>query len=373
MGRRSLTTRARLALLATVVFATALAACGGNADPYAVLNQARNASYERIQVNLGFTVSVPPSDFGGEFQNPGANMNVDPNWITAALDTTNGRAYLRLAIPVNQLGLPPQALIGIPVDAIDLEAVLAGSDLYVKSPLVPMALQNGLGGAPIEGDLTGWVRFAGAGALGPMLPLLLGGGLFGGGGVDIPELPLPSPGDVNALKSLLNEAGATVEYAGTESLNGVELHHLKGGVRIATLAGSRPFLNFFGMTRDQVQSLIDLEGQVGISTELWVNKTTGRLATLRIDGTNAEATPTKVAIILRISDPAPDISFDPPATFADVDISRVIQDLSGFGAIGGGGMVGGGVAVPAPTAPQDEIDDILDDIGDEVGLPSDAP
>jgi hypothetical protein len=277
-------------------------------------------------------------------------------------------------VPVNQLGLPPQGLVGIPVDTIDLEALLAGSDVYVKSSLLPMALQNGIGGVPIEGDLTGWVRFGGAGALGPMLPLLVGGGLFGGGGgMEIPELPLPSPGDVSALKSLLNEAGATVEYAGTESLNGVELHHLKGGVRIATLAGSRPFLNFFGMTRDQVQSLIDLEGHVGISTEIWVNKATGRLATLRIDGTNTEPAPTTVAIILRISDPAPDITFDPPATFADVDISKLIQDGFGVGAIGGGGAVGGGVAVPAPTAPQDEIDDILDDIGDEVGRPTTEP
>ena len=44
-------------------------------------------------------------------------------------------------------------------------------------------------------------------------------------------LPLPPAGDAAALKTLLTELGGTVEYAGTETVEGVELVHLKGGLQ----------------------------------------------------------------------------------------------------------------------------------------------
>jgi hypothetical protein len=168
----------------------------------------------------------------------------------------------------------------------------------------------------------------------------------------MPALPLPSPGAIAELKSLLTEMGATIEYVGTDSVQGVELVHLKGGVRIATLAASRPFLAMTGMTREQVQSLVALEGQVGISTEIWFNKATGRLATMRIDGTNAESPATTVAVILRIADPAADITFELPATFADIDLSDLMGgSFPGFGNEGGGGVDDGAQQTAAPMAP----------------------
>lgn len=368
MGRRFGSLRAQLGLVATVVLATAFAACGGNADPYAVLDQARTASYERVQVNLGFEIEAPPPTFEEipDMPNmpdlPGTSIHIDPAWITAAADMPAGRFYLRLAIPVNALG--QNMGLGMPFASVDLEALTDGTDVYVKSPLLPLALQGpfgGIGGAPIEGDLTGWVKLSGADALGPMMPGLFGFGLFGGGQVDIPELPLPSPGNVTALKDLLNEMGATVEYAGTETVDGVELVHLKGGVKIATLAGSRPFLTMTGMTREQVQSLLALEGQVGISTEIWVNKATGRLATLRIDGTNAETPPTTVGVIIRIADPGADVIFEPPAEFTEIDLSELMGNQFGVG--------GGGISEPVGPAPT--ISTILEEVGEE--LENDLP
>ena len=348
MGPRQGALRGGAALAISVVVAIGLAACGGNADPYAVLDQARTASYDRVQLNVGFTLAVPAQIDGAGFQSSATNINVDPSWITAAADIPDGRFYLRLAIPVDQLGLPPQGLIGIPFASVDLEALMAGTDVYVKSPLLPLALQNGIGGAPVNGDLTGWVRFSGAGALGAMAPAMLGFPFLLGDAPDIiARLPLPSPGDATALKQLLTEMGATVEYAGTESPEGVELTHLKGGLRVATLAASRPFLALTGMSPEQVQSLVDLEGQVGVSTEIWVNKVTGRLTTLRIDGTNADTPPTTVAVIVRIADPEPGVTFEPPTTFTEIDVSDLIDGgLSGVGAVGGGGVI----VEPNPTA-----------------------
>ena len=356
MGRRNETLRARLSLAFAALIAIGVVGCGGgNADPYAVIDQARSASYERIQLNLGFEIEAPPPDLDipdmPNIDMPGTSIHVDPTWITAAADIPAGRYYVRLAIPVDAFGQGGLGL-GMPFASVDLEALTDGKDVYVKSPLLPMALANGIGNLPVKGDLNGWVRFTGAGALGPMAPAMLGFPMFGLG-EDLPTLPLPSPGAVAELKSLLTEMGATIEYAGTESVQGAELVHLKGGVRIATLAASRPFLAMTGMTRDQVQSLVALEGQVGISTEIWVNKATGRLATLRIDGTDAKTPATTVAVILRIADPGADISFEPPATFADIDVSDLMgEQFPGFDNEGGGGVIGGGAQqTPAPMAP----------------------
>ena len=227
MGRRFGPVRAGLGLAAAMVLATALAACGGSADPYAVLDQARTASYDRIQVSLGFDIEAPPPSIPDmpDLNIPGTSVHVDPGSIVAAADIPAESYYLRVAIPVEAFG--QQLGLGMPFASMDLEVLADGADVYVKSPLLPLALQGGIGGVPIKGDLAGWVRFSGAADLAPMAPALLGFGLFGGpGGLDLPDLPLPSPGEVSALRDLLTEMGATVEYAGTESVDGVELVHL---------------------------------------------------------------------------------------------------------------------------------------------------
>ena len=379
-GRRT-TIRASLGFAAALLLGSTATGCGGgDQDPYAALDRARAADYNRIQVNLGFTVDVPAQADPNfpDVQAPATSINVDPSWITAAAEFSARRWYVRLALPLAALGMGNSGIpLGMPFDSIDAEALGDGTDVYVKSPLVATYLQNpfGSGGPKIEGDLSGWVRLGSMDALGAPVGSMLFG--FPAAIPALPAmLPLPSPGDTAALKTLLTEVGATVEYAGTESVDGVDLLHLKGGLNVFTLVQSQPFLTMTGMTRDQVQSLLAMEGKIGIATELWVNKSSGRLATLRIEGTSLEPRATFV-LVLRVSDPGADVTFEAPAAFTDVDLAELMgNQLPGFG-VDGGAVVGGGGAVarpvPVPTPPatsdseeQEAIDDILDDVGNEL-------
>jgi hypothetical protein len=360
VGRRLGTLRGTLGL--TIAALLVVAGCGvGDPDPYAVLDQARTASYERIQVNLGFTAEVAAQtdpDFP-EVQNPATSINVDPTWITAAADTTTGRFYLRLAVPLDALGMGNQGIpFGMPFDAVDLEALNDGTNVFVRSPLLPMALQGpfgGVGGEPIEGDLTGWVRLGSVEALAP-----LGGSMlfpFGmpGNMPALPALPIPAAGDAAALRTLVSELGGTVEYAGSETVDGVELVHLKGGLNIVKLVQSQHFMNLTGMGRDQLGGIVAMEGKIGVSADIWVNKASGRLATLRIEGTSIEAPAATVAVILKIAEPGPEITFEAPAEFTDVDLEALMGDqfpgLDPTVGGGGGSSEPGVVATTAPAMP----------------------
>lgn len=342
MGRGLGTLRGMLGL--ALVALLALAGCGGNPDPYAVLDQARTANYDRIQVSLGFTVDVAAQTDPNvpDVQMPATTISVDPSWITAAAEFSTARGYVRLAVPLDALGMGNQGPFGMPFDSIDLEAVSDGTDLYVQSPLLPLLLQGpfgGTGGAPVQGDLTGWVRLGSVEALAP-----LGGSMLFPLGIpgDIPALPgaipIPSPGDAVALRTLLTELGGTVEYAGTETVNGVELVHLKGGLNIVKLVQSQHFMNLTGMGRDQLQGIVAMEGKIGISTDIWVNKASGRLTTLRIEGRSVEAPVATVAVVLQITEPGPEITFEAPAAFTDVDL----EELIGNAFLGMDPTVGGG-------------------------------
>lgn len=349
MGRRLGTLRGTLGLAVAAVLA--LAGCGvGNPDPYAVLDQARTANYDRFQVNLGVTVDVQAQTDPNfpEIQVPATTISVDPSLITAAADMPTGRWYVRLAVPLDALGMGNQP-IGLPVGSIDLEALSDGTDLYVKSPLLPMAFQ-GVGGPPVEGDLTGWVRLGSVEALAP-----LGGSmLFPFGLGEAPALPgplpIPSPGDATALRTLVTELGGTVEYAGTETVSGVELVHLKGGLNIVKLVQSQHFMNLTGMGPDQLAGIVAMEGRIGISTDIWVNKADGRLVTLRIEGTSVEVPVGTVTLTLQIAEPGPEITFEAPAAFTDVDLEELIgNQVPGMDpTVGGGGMT---EATAAPAMP----------------------
>jgi hypothetical protein len=365
VARRLGTLRGTLGL--TIAALLSVAGCGGaNPDPYAVLDQARTANYDRIQVSLGFTVDVAAQTDPNfpNVQMPATSINVDPRLITAAAEFSTARWYVRLAVPLDALGMGNQGPFGMPFDAIDIEALSDGTDLYVQSPLLPLMLQGpfgGAGGAPVEGDLTGWVRLGSVEALAP-----LGGSmLFPLGMGDVPVLPnafpIPPPGDAAALRTLLTELGGTVEYAGTETVNGVELVHLKGGLNIVKLVQSQHFMNLTGMGRDQLQGIVEMEGRIGISTDIWVNKASGRLTTLRIEGTSIEAPVGTVAVVLQIAEPGPEITFEAPPAFTDVNLEELIGNP--FPGVGVGG--GGAVATMSPEE-QEIIDDILDEVGEEL-------
>ena len=350
MGRRLGTLRGTLGLAVAAVLA--LAGCGiGNPDPYAVLDQARTANYDRFQVNLGVTVDVQTQTDPNfpEVQIQATTINIDPSWITAAADMPTGRWYVRLAVPLDALGMGNQP-IGLPIGSVDLEALSDGTDLYVKSPLLPMAFQ-GVGGPPVEGDLTGWVRLGSVEALAP-----LGGSMFFPLGLlgDVPALPgalpIPSPGDAGALRTLITELGGAVEYAGTETVDGVELVHLKGGLNIVKLVQSQRFMDLTGMGRDQLAGIVAMEGRIGISTDIWVNKASGRLVRLRVEGTSIQAPVGTVVLTLQIAEPGPEITFEAPAVFTDVNLDELIgNQVPGMDpTVGGGGMT---EATAAPAMP----------------------
>jgi hypothetical protein len=365
VGRRLGPLRGALGLAIAAVLA--LAGCGGaNPDPYAVLDQVRAANYDRIQVSLGFTAEVAAQTDPNvpEFQVPATSINVDPSWITAAADLPTGRWRVRLAVPLDALGMGNLGPFGVPFDAVDLEALSDGTDLYVQSPLLPMAFQ-GVGGPPVEGDLTGWVRLGSVQALAP-----LGGSmLFPFGMGEAPALPsldfLPAPGDAAALKTFLTEVATTVEYVGTETVEGVELVHLKGGVNLVKLIQSQPFINLTGMGRDQFGNIAEMEGKIGISADIWVNKASGRLTTLRIEGTSIQAPVATVTVTLRIAEPGPEITFEAPAEFAEVDLMELMGNPFPGVLVPGGGVGVGPIATLSPDE-EEIIDDILDEVGEEL-------
>jgi hypothetical protein len=366
MGRRIATLRTSIGLAVALVLV--LAGCGGgNPDPYAVVDQARTASYERIQLNLGFTVEVAAQTDPNfpEFQMPATSINVDPSWILAAAETTTGRFYLRLALPLDALGMGNQGMpFGVPFESIDLEVVNDGTDLYVKSPLLPMMLQGmptgGVDG-PTLADLSGWVRLGSAEGIGALVPMMFGMGLPGvpASVTDV----LPAPGDIDALRSLLTELGATIEFVGTESIDGADQLHLKGGLNIVTLVQSERFLSLTGMPRDAIQGIVDQEGNVGVAADIWVNKASGRLSTLRLEVTSLANPVANAAITLRIAEPGPDITFAAPATFADVNLMELLGNPFPVPGVGvGGGDGGSGVQ----EIPEEVVDDILEDVGNEL-------
>ena len=351
MGRRLGTLRGTLGLAIAALLA--VAGCGtANPDPYAVIDQARTANYDRIQVSLGFTAEVAAQTDPNfpEMQMPATSINVDPSWITAAADLPTGRWSVRLAVPLDALGMGSLGPFGLPFDAVDLEALSDGTDMYVKSPLLPMAFQ-GVGGPAVEGDLTGWVRLGSVEALAPLGgQMLFPFGMRDGAPALPGPLPLPPAGDAAALRTLLTELGGTVEYAGTETVNGVELVHLKGGLNIVKLVQSQHFMALTGMGRDQLGGIAAMEGKIGISADIWVNKASGRLTTLRIEGTSIEAPVATVALTLQISEPGPEITFAAPAEFVEIDLAELIGNpFPGMDpTLGGGGMT---EATAAPAMP----------------------
>jgi hypothetical protein len=109
-------------------------------------------------------------------------------------------------------------------------------------------------------------------------------------------------------------------------------------------------MNLTGMGRDQLQGIVAMEGKIGISTDIWVNKANGRLATLRIEGTSIEAPVATVSLILQITEPGPEITFAAPAEFVEIDLAELIGNpFPGMDpTLGGGGMT---EATAAPAMP----------------------
>ena len=362
VGRRLGTLRGTLVLAIAALLA--VAGCGAaNPDPYAVIDQARTANYDRIQVNLGFTAEIAAQGDPNfpEMQMPATSINVDPSWITAAADLPTGRWYVRLDSPARRAGHGQPRTVRPAIRGRRPRGAERRHGHVCQEPAaadgVPGRRRPGRRGRP---DRLGPARL-GRSARAPRGPDALPVRLLGGAPALPGPLPIPPAGDAAALRTLVTEVGGTVEYAGTETVNGVELVHLKGGLNIVKLVQSQQFMNLTGLGRDQLGAIAAMEGKIGVGADIWVNKASGRLTTLRIEGTSIEAPVATVVLTLQIAEPGPDVTFEAPAAFTDVNLADLIGNS--FSGNEGGGV--GPMATPSPEE-QEIIDDILDEVGEEL-------
>lgn len=300
--------------------ALALAGCGTGEppDPYAVLDRAITAGWDRVQVQVGVSVQVPAQQNDG-FPIPATSINVDPSSIGATIDTQTGQFRGLVSVPLAAVGMDPSTLgpLAPLIQSLDAEVLYDGGAVYAKSPLLPM-LGGGfgaLGGRAVNGDLTGWVKLASRVDVEQMATNPLGAVI---GGVGMPGvLPLPSAGDAVSLKGFIEDFGIGVTFVGEESTNGIETQHLTATLNFARLAESRQLAAFTGFGRDQLQGIFDASRTVAVTANLWFDKGNGRLATFRLDGTSAGPPATTVALVIQLSEPAAGISFEAPTAFAD--------------------------------------------------------
>lgn len=336
-----------------IAAALGLAACGpSQTDPYALLDRAWTVGWDRMQIQLGVTLELPSQ--GGDVMPLQGNINIDPSAITAIVDTDTGQWRITLAVPMQSLGVLPTQLFGLGtqgMQSVDAEILFDGSNLFVKSPLLAMALQPGAGSPALaEGDLTGWVRLGSTADLGAivdpsnpaaMLPLVAA--LPG-----LDALPLPTPGSPARLRQFFEDFGVVAEFKGTEPRNGRDAHHVEAGLDIVKLARSDRLASLMGWGRDQLQGLSETARQLAVSSDLWFDKETGRLVGFAVNFRSVQAPVTHLGLTLNLAEPAIADPFAPPGTYTDVPL----KDLLGLGASGGSGASGGlTLATPAPMAP----------------------
>jgi hypothetical protein len=228
-----------VALLAAAM-GLAAAACGGGqpANPYVTLDRAISVGWQQVTLNLGISIDVPAQQIDQGFTTDATSIHIDPSMLQATVDTQTGRWQLATSIPLAALGVTPQQVgpFGLAFQSVDVQVLFDGTAYYAKSPLLPLMLQGGLGsGAPINGDLTGWVKLGTAADLAAvadqgMLPGLFGFGAIGGAAG---ALPLPSAGSPEALQSIVEDFGIALAAAGRESTDGIETVHLTATVYLA--------------------------------------------------------------------------------------------------------------------------------------------
>ena len=348
--------RFRRALLAATVLALALAGCGlgENHDPYELLDRARSAGWDRVQVQLGFTLDVPNAE-GGVMAVPG-HVQIDPSAVNAIVDTRTGQWHLTVSIPQGAAGVNPLLvnLFGPGAASFEAEVLFDGAHVFAKSPLLQGFLQSvPLGShSPIEGDLAGWLRLGS----GDDLQSLSGAGnpfgmlLFGAGLPELGALALPTPGDPGGLRQFVEDFGVVTEYKGAEQRNGREAHHVAAGLDFEKLARSQRFAALAGLGRDQLQGVADSARQVAIGSDLWFDKETGRLVGFQLNVQSLQGETTKAIVVLNLMEPPAGDPFEAPATFTDVPLGELTggDNTGGDDGSGGGGFT---VATPAPMAP----------------------
>lgn len=297
-----------------VVFAAVVAACGGQTavsnDPYEIVHRAQSASWDRVQVDIGISVTGPET------------ISIDPSAMRFAIDTDEGTANIHVAFPISALGDSAAELrqLGITGDNLEFDAIYDGEALYVKSPLGNLlaALMIQAGEIP-TGDMTGWLRLLTAEDFESL------GSLFGGGLTPVPMpdgLPIPSGADVATLKSTLEAMGITLTHAGTESHSGVDADKVTAAIDLAKLAESEYFRDLGS------NGMMDLDPADGtLALDLWFDRANGRLVGIDVHAASTADPTEKADITINLHEPDAGVSFDAPASFVEVPMMEMLSTL----------------------------------------------
>jgi len=302
-----------------VALAAVLAACGSPTattdNPYELVQNARSATWDRVQVDIGIDASGGTQTF-----------SIDPSALRFAVDTTTKKVNVHIAFPIAALGDSASELraIGIIGDTIEFDVIYDGAALYAKSATLGnlfAALLIQSGEIP-SGDMTGWLQLltkADIDSLGS-----LGGGLSP---VPIPSsFPIPSDADAATLQAKLEDMGITLTYAGSASRNGVDADHVTVAVDLAKLAASDYMsgLGSDGLTVDPNEGTI--------SGDLWFDRSAGRLIGVDVHIASTADPPEMADVTINIHEPDAGVSFDAPDTFVEVPLMDMISSMmGGFG------------------------------------------
>jgi hypothetical protein len=306
-------------LMLVVALAAVLAACGPTAqttsDPYELVRRSQSATWDRLQVDVGITVS------GSEA------FSIDPSALRFAVDTEAGKVNVHIALPIAALGDAATELqaLGITGETLELDVIWDGDALYAKSPLgnVLAALMIQAGEIP-TGDMTGWLKLMTKAEFESLVDMV-------GGGAGIPDpddLPIPSAADAATMKSQLEEMGITLTHAGTASRNGADVDKVTGTVDLEKLAQSETFQDL------NSDSPLDLDPEDGtLSFDLYFDRPNARLVGIDIHAAS-KSDPTETAeVTINIHDPDAGVGFDAPAGATEVPLLEMLGTL--FEAFGG--------------------------------------
>lgn len=306
----------RLTALAGLVIVAALAGCGGSSakDPYQLVFASKAATPDVMQVRIGLAT------VGGS-----TPIAIAPDAFKVTTDKISGKVRIQVDVPFASLGIPPAALAGLGVsgEKLALDVLYDGDALYANSPVLASTLttlMTELGQTP-TGQLTGWLK------LGTKTEFeALAAGLGAGAGASM--APLPSVTDGAGLKTQLESYGITLAYAGEETRNGVDSHHLTMAMDLAKLAQNPAFGSLNGT---QLGQLGAMAGAVTISADWWLDKASGRNVEVDLHvaptGAVPSSEPSRVDVTVLFGTPDAGATFDAPATFTEVPLAPIVQGL----------------------------------------------
>jgi len=305
----------RKILALVVAVAAVVAACGGQTttttnDPYELVHKSQSAGWDRVQIDIGFSVTGPEA------------ISIDPSALRVAVDTATDRVNVHVAFPISALGDSAAELrqLGITGDSLEFDAIYDGDALYAKSPLGNLlaALMIQAGEIP-TGDMTGWLKLLSKADFESMVDL------FGGDLPPVPmpdDLPIPSAADVETLKATLEGMGITLTHAGTASHNGVDAEKVTAAVDLAKLADSD---YFSGLGSDGAMDLDPAEAT--LSADLWFDRSNSRLIGIDVHAASTSDASEKADITINLHEPDAGVSFDAPASFVDVPLMEMLSTL----------------------------------------------